>query len=436
MNANGGTPVMIDPANIATSWLDRTYGGLVVLDGTEPVDVSERAVLLGCRYADRRDAGVPMLAATLCVPRDGSEPFPVANADPFDEELNLSRPPGSDPRLWRWRLNARNCLVATDAAVDHRPVSALPWQPADERPGWWDRLLTAYFPGAEVATCSRWEEAATAVADGGPGTRAAVWLRRRSDGRDVTGHLLYAVHHEGAAVFLDGQRGEPARVDDAEVGELVVARVHRPVAAGSVPRWEAAAPDFAAALDKATSWLEHTYGGDAALVEPAPADELERGWLFACSTKAFLAGGDWREQMLDAALVVPKAARLAPFGLPNHDPWNWLRDWDAGRPELPAPPAPGAAAWFGPTTAQLPPILSEHAHRDWAGVLGELIGSPVDTRALIWLRRKDSRGRESVGNLLWGIKETGGVKFVDPLADHGQPTMTAEPFELRVFRVN
>jgi hypothetical protein len=304
---------MTDPADLATTWLDRTYGGLVVLADAEPIKVGERAVLLGCRYADPYDAEEPMLAATLCVPRDGSEPFPVANSDPFDEDLNLSTP-GSEPRPWRWRLNARNCLVATDAGVDQRPVSALPWQPADETPGWWDRLVTAYFPGAEVATCSNWGQAATAVADGGPGTRAAVWLRRQSGGREVTGHLLYAVHHDGAAVFLDGQCGELARVDDGEVGRLVIACVHRPVAEAAnelVLPWERAAPTFPAAVDKANNWLEHVYGGDA-------------------------------------ALVVPKASGRPPFGLPNRNPWTWLRDWDAGRAELSAPPKPGDASWFGP----------------------------------------------------------------------------------------
>jgi len=430
---------MIDPADLATTWLDRTYQGLVVLADAEPIKTSERAVLLGCRYADPRHAGEPMLAATLCVPRDGSEPFPVANSDPFDEDLNLFRPSGGEPRPWRWRLNARNCLVATDAGVDQRPVSALPWQPTDETPGWWDRLLAAYFAGAEVATCSNWAQAAAAVTGGGPGTRAAVWLRRRSNGRDVTGHLLYAVHDDGAAVFLDGQRGELARVDDAEVGRLEVALVHRPVvdvADGLVLPWETAAPDFPAAVEKANNWLEYAYGGDAALVEPGPADELERGWLFACTTKRFLAGGDWRDQMLDAALVVPKAAGRSPFGLPNHDPWTWLRDWDAGRSELSAPPGPGEAAWFGPTASQLPAILSVHVHRHWAGVLGELTACPDDARALIWLRRKDSRGRESVGNLMWGIKEIDGVKIVDPVAHRGEPMITSDPFELRVFRVN
>jgi hypothetical protein len=76
------------------------------------------------------------------------------------------------------------------------------------------------------------------------------------------------------------------------------------------------------------------------------------------------------------------------------------------------------------------------AHRQWAGVLGELTDYPDDARALIWLRRKDARGRESVGNLMWGIKETGGVEIIDPLADGGEPMIASDPFELRVFRVN
>ncbi|MGI8312185.1 hypothetical protein [Saccharopolyspora hattusasensis] len=74
-----------------------------------------------------------------------------------------------------------------------RLASALRWDPAGETPGWWDRMLAAYFPGAEVVTCATWADAAGTVVDGGVGARAVVWLRRQFGGRELAGDLLYAV---------------------------------------------------------------------------------------------------------------------------------------------------------------------------------------------------------------------------------------------------
>lgn len=416
------------------TWLQGTYGGLVTLDGAGPVVQTERATLFGCRYAAGQE---PMLSATICAPADGAEPFPVANSDPLDVGFNLSSPSGARP--WRWRINARNCVIATDAAVDHRPASALPWRPEDEAPGWWDRLLAGHFPDAETSECSTWEQAAQAIMEGGAGSRGVVWLQRRLDGRALTGHLLYADFSGEDMVFLDGQRGTLAALDDNEVDRLVLARFRRsPIETGLTLPWEAAAAGFAEAVEKATQWLSHTYQGEARLVSPDPADESERGWLFACTSRRFLESGDWRDQMLDAAVVVPKAAGAAPFGLPNRDPWTWLRDWNAGKPGLPEPPSPSdTAAWFGSTIERLgATVTSVHAHRDWAGALGEITALPARARALIWVRRRDSRDRETVGQLMWAVNDRDGVQIIDPLSDNGEPLIEPAPLELRIVHVD
>ncbi|HEX7660956.1 MAG TPA: YrhB domain-containing protein [Pseudonocardiaceae bacterium] len=421
----------------AREWLDRVYGDLVTLTDTEPLAEGQLMWLFGCRYAN--DAAEPMLAATLAVPKDGASPFPLANFDPFDEELNASRPLGLGDEPWRWRLNARNCVVAADATVSQRPASALPWQPSDEAPGWWDRLLANHFPGSEVATCASWSEVLSAVEDSDPGTRGVVWLRRQVGGRPVTGHLLYVDRDiDGQVVVLDPQRGSLAEVNDAEVADLVLARFSRPAASVDdviVPPWEVPAPELSAAVGKATTWLEQAYDDDVVLVDPDPADESQRGWLFACTTRRFQESGDWRDQMLDAGLVVPKAAGEEPFLLPNSDPWAWFARWDAGETGLPEPPSPGPATWYALLVQELGcQMRSTTAHEHWGGALRELKDFPADTQAMVWVRRKDRRGRESVGNLLVAEVLPDGLRLIDPMADYGQPRMDQDVSGLHVLR--
>ncbi|MFI7121988.1 YrhB domain-containing protein [Amycolatopsis sp. NPDC049868] len=358
----------------------------------------------------------------------------MSNAAPLDERLNLSGQPGA--QTWRWRVNARNCLIAMDAAVDHRPVSALPWDPADEAPGWWERMLEKHFPGAEVSTYVTWQEAGKSISDGGAGTKAVIWLRRKYHGRALTGHLLYADVTDEGVVFIDGQQGTLAKLDDREVDQLVVARFRRePVTEDDLfdPPWETPAEDFDEALEKAESWLQFAYQGEAELVSPDEEDDFGRGWLFACTSRAFLASGEWQDQMLDAAVVVPKDD-AAPFGLPNHDPWGWLEAWDQGK-RVSQPPPPGEAVWFAPTIAQIGTVIDVRTHAHWAGVLDDVSSLPHGTRVLVWVRRKDHRDRETVGHALWVINEPYGVRVIDPMTEDGFPAIDPEAFELRVIQV-
>ncbi|WP_223838286.1 hypothetical protein [Saccharopolyspora pogona] len=78
---------MNELAERARSWLHGTYGQRVALRGEEAILSTERAAFFGCRYVESDE---PMLAATICVPLDGAEPFPASNAGPLDEALNLS----------------------------------------------------------------------------------------------------------------------------------------------------------------------------------------------------------------------------------------------------------------------------------------------------------------------------------------------------------
>ncbi|MBQ0926265.1 YrhB domain-containing protein [Saccharopolyspora endophytica] len=422
---------MIDPIRSAADWLEQVYGGRVGVLDPAPLAEGRDSWLVRCGHRDA--AAQPMLASTVAVPKNGRAPFPVANAAPVDEALNLE--PSEQPDLpgqesWRWRINVRNCVVAVDAVLRGAEASALQWEPDDEQPDWWSRLLAAHFPDATTSAHATWGDALGAITAAGAGARAVIWLRRRFRGVEVTGHLLYAVPTDGGLVVLDPQRGMPADLRDEEVYELVVATFHREnIPPADVP-WRAQADDLDSAVAKAMAWLDATYGGEVTLVAPDAEDELRRGWLFACTTETFQRTGDWRDQMLDAALVVPKSADEDPFGLPNADPWRFLQQWDVHQENLPEPPNAGAAAWFEPTMRELGQVRSTSRHADWPGVMSEVAALPPDTAAVVWLRRSDRRGRETVGNLLLAISEGTGVRIADPRNPAARPQLEDSPFGL------
>ncbi|MDQ2589299.1 hypothetical protein CKY47_36380, partial [Saccharothrix yanglingensis] len=276
----------------ADQWLDRAYGG-TVKSSRHPLLETSRVAVFGCRFRESRD---PLLAATIAVPKTGEAPYPLPNDRPFDDlgldadAADRHAPAEAD---WTRRVNARNCVIALDAAVDRAPASALPWRPTDERPGWWERLHTAHFPQAQVATCTTWPEVIEAVRTGGPDTRGVIWVRRELAGVEATGHLLYAHNDNGEVAVLDPLRGTLAHLETATVSGLVLARFHR-------PRPTLPERDLAAAVHAAQRHLADAYGDEVVLVDPSPQDELSTGWLFACTTRAFLASRDPRDQMLDA----------------------------------------------------------------------------------------------------------------------------------------
>jgi hypothetical protein len=408
------------PAQQAATWLNNVYRGLVELAAPHPVHESATAWLFPCRTLPQPGyPGTPMLAASVVVPKDGSSPFHPAPSAPFadlapaasyDEAVARA---ANQPR----RINARGCLVTLHAMIDGGPSTPLSWQPSDEAPGWWDRLLRRYFPEFEPVPVTSWDEAVKAIAEPGPDTRGVVWVRREAAGHEVTGHLLYAHNNKGRVVFLDGLTSSLARLDTENVRELVLVR-----AAPGVSRapWERAAPDFEAARDKARQWLDGAYGGEVELVEPGPGDETQRGWVFSCDTRRHLRTGRWQDTLLDATVVVPKDA-TAPFHVPNSAPWAWLAHWDQGGTPgtgaFPAPPAPGRAYWFEPTLAELGTVLSASDHQQWQSAAAELSAFPAGSRALVWVRRTDGRGREAVGWLVTALTTETGVLLFDGSSD-------------------
>ncbi len=411
---------MSDPSTAAAEWLRSTYRGQVELAVPVPVAESGGTWLFACRAVPLAGyPATPMLVSTLAVPKTGNSPFHLATDDPWGDVAAHDRDPR--PRSiadQARRTNARGCVVAAHAAVAGAQASPLPWKPSDEAPGWWHRLTGRYFPGAEITTCATWDEVIRALNETGPATRGVVWVRRDLNGTEGTGHLLYALQHEGQPVFLDAQSGGMAVLETTNVRQLTLARFQaaRPAAPVEWSVEQQSAPGLPEALRKAEAWLTSAYQGAVVLNQPSEADELANGWLFACNTPEYLRSGDWREGMLDAALVVPKDHRR-PFGLPNSDPWGWLAAWDApagpGAYDLPLPPAPGPAGWIQATMPQLGTILSVSHHERWLTVREELAGLPVGARAIVWLRRRDRRGRETVGLLFNAAHTARGCVIID-----------------------
>ncbi|MFF7648962.1 YrhB domain-containing protein [Streptomyces sp. NPDC007983] len=413
-------PRGLDPLRQAQTWLDSTYRGLVEPAAPEPVTEDFGTWHFACRA--KRQPGypeTPMLAATVVVPKDGSVPFHPAANDPWGdvEDFIRSRSPRTAEVQAR-KLNSRGCAVTVGSAVAGAPSSPLPWSPSHEAPGWWDILLRRYFPEAEVLECAGWDEVIAAAREPGPGTQGVVWLRREIKGLEATGHLLYVHNNNGNVVLLDGMSSGLGRMETEGVRALTFARC-RP--AGSpeaplAPPWQRPADGFAAAVAKAEAWLERTYQEPVVLVAPGPDDERERGWLFACNTTAFLDHHDVNHAMLDAALVVPKSA-AEPFGLPNSTPWAWFDAWNRaegdGALQAPPPPRPGPAAWLPSTLQALGRPLSASEHVGWDSLLAELSALPVGARALIWVRRTDGKGRETVGLVLTALRTGEGSAVID-----------------------
>ncbi|MFJ3639011.1 YrhB domain-containing protein [Streptomyces sp. NPDC090108] len=410
---------MSDPGLRASDWLRLTYGGLVELASPDPVHETAAAWLLACQTLPQPGyPRTPMLAASVVVPKDGGSPYhpapsaPLADLEPATPQDTAARAEGQGRRI-----NARGCLVAVHSAVEGAPSVALPWRPSDEAPGWWTRLGRRYFPAFERVEVSDWDDVIKAVEEPGPGTRGVIWVRREIGGHEASGNLLYANNHNGQVVLLDGLTSSLARLDTGpQLKGLVLLRALPGASAGTLPSWRRAAPDFASAAEKAQRWLDDSYGGQVVLDRPTGQDETRRGWVFSCNTRRFLDGGHWQDAMLDATVVVPKDS-AAPFGLPNSDPWAWLARWDAGEnpgtADLPAPPPPGEASWYGPTLAQLGQVLSVSEHTDWQTTLGALSALPVGARAVVWVHRTDGRGREAVGWLVNVVRLEAGVVLVD-----------------------
>jgi hypothetical protein len=411
---------MSDPRGRAEQWLEQTYRGRVVLRSPEPIQETAETWLFACAAADAAGPGEEvMLNASLAVPKNASTPFHPATDDPSADVAAFDADPSPrDPLDQARRINARGCVLAMHAALAGAKAAAPPWRPEDESPGWWERLVREFSPEAEVFSCEDWNELVAEVESYGPDARGLVWIRRELHGVESSGHLLYAHHNNGQVALVDPTAGRLGRAEGEGIRTLTLAvtpspgRAPAPAPAG--PQWRAPAESFDAAVAKAEAWLRETYGGEVVLLAPYPEDEGPRGWLFACNTKSFAEAGHWKDGMLDAALVVPKNT-ARPFALPNSSPWPWLRQWQEGGTPATAPPKPGPAAWLTPTMSRLGGIRSSSDHADWQSLTAELVGFPEGSRALVWLRRNDPQGRESVGLLLNAMRTAHGIVLLDSM---------------------
>ncbi|MFH7337888.1 YrhB domain-containing protein [Streptomyces sp. KHY 26] len=205
-----------DPWVRAAAWLRGTYGGLVepaVPPNREPVYETGAAWLVACRAIPQPGfPGTPMLAASVVVPKDGGTPFHPSPSDPL-ADLEPMAPAERARRAAGGHLHARGCLVGVHRGIDGIPVSALPWRPFHEAPGWWERLGRRYFPRFAPVDVRDWDDVVRAVAEPGPDTRGVVWVRRQLRGHEISGNLLYAHHDQGRVVLLDGLAGSPARLE-------------------------------------------------------------------------------------------------------------------------------------------------------------------------------------------------------------------------------
>ncbi|MGW1639807.1 toxin glutamine deamidase domain-containing protein [Streptomyces lavendulae] len=225
--AGKGRTNKAEPWQRALEWLLTTYQGLVGLAGIEPVAEDAGTWLFACRTVERPGhPRTPMLTASVVVPKDLGRPFHPASDDPWTDAGEYTRTQQErDPEVQARRLNPRGCVVTVAAAIAGAPSTPLPWQPAHEAPGWWELLLTRYFPAAEQIRCGSWDEVVRRAGETGPDTQGVVWVRRVIRGTEVSGHLLYVHNNDGRVVFLDGMTGGLARLDTVGVLELVFARV-------------------------------------------------------------------------------------------------------------------------------------------------------------------------------------------------------------------
>lgn len=408
-------------AETAEHWLNEIYRGHVVLASPKPVHQTDTTAVYACSYppglgSSSKDS---VLTGAVAVPHGGSDPYHLATDDPWgDLAATESDPTLAAPARRVRRTNARGAVVVTHAGVNRARATARPWKPSDELAGWWSRLLR-WFPSADTAVVGTWDEVIVEARRRGPDTRGVIWIRRIHGGAEITGHLIYLHNDGGNVVFLDGQRGSLARLETEGIHQLRAALFFepRPDAANAVWPAEDGVGDYASAVAKAESWLRQTYDDEVTLVRPSPDDEGIQGWVFPCNTRSFLETGDWRSAMIDAAIAVPRSAG-EPVLVPNTAPAEWIAKWKdgaaAGR-DIAPPPEPAEALWLPGALAAIGSSMLEHVEcADFPTALRVLDDLPLESRALVWLRRHDQMGREISGELLVGLHAPAGVTVIDP----------------------
>lgn len=176
-----------------------------------PANFGGSRAAAGVRQAVARQAARPHRLAgpvpNSRVPAIHADSGPASSLDNlyrhhFDDVSEVNRSRFGDPRFSE---NCTRCVVATDATLDGFPVSAMPTRGgmpisdvSDALGGTWRRV-------------GSYEEIVTTVRNGGVDARAVVYGRRP----DGTAHVFNVVNHADlGVVFLDGQTGTFARLED------------------------------------------------------------------------------------------------------------------------------------------------------------------------------------------------------------------------------
>jgi hypothetical protein len=82
--------------------------------------------------------------------------------------------------------------------------------------------------------------------------------------------------------------------------------------------------------------------------------------------------------------------------------------------------------------AGLGPVRAERLLASWPEVLAELATLPEGTAGLVWARRQDQHGRETVGNLFLAVNEGGAPRIADAREPQAPPRMENSPLGLVV----
>lgn len=121
-----------------------------------------------------------------------------------------------DPQIAKlgWNNNCTNCVIAVDRAFSDTLSSAMP--SVSELPI--TRIPDALGIDQRFVTLPNYESVVTRMEALPEGSRGVVYIRRE----DYTGHVFNVVHDKSGVVFLDGQTGMFARLEDVRHLRLLV----------------------------------------------------------------------------------------------------------------------------------------------------------------------------------------------------------------------
>ncbi|MFD5158947.1 YrhB domain-containing protein [Streptomyces hawaiiensis] len=192
---------------------------------------------------------------------------------------------------------------------------------------------------------------------------------------------------------------------------------------------------------RATAWLNATYGGLVRLAVGHPVHETAAAWLMAC--RPLPQPGFPETPMMAASVVVPKdggtpfhPAPSAPLAdlepVPPEDAARraatqarrinirgcvvTLHSAIDGAPSTPLPwqPSDEAPGWWDRLTRRYFPQFTRVGVGGWDDVIRAVSETGPGTRGVVWVRREVG-GHEATGNLLYAHNHKGQVVLLDAL---------------------